>query len=84
MFQTRMIEDHSLNGLLKTSKILNVLINNAGIQRAIDLKTGIKGLEGQNEIKINLEATIYLSALFIPFLESKEKHLLLMYHLDWL
>ena len=54
-------------------KDLNVLINNAGIQRAIDLKTGIKGLEGQNEIKINLEATIYLSALFIPFLESKEK-----------
>ena len=52
---------------------LNILINNAGIQRAIDLKKGIKGLEGENEIKINLEATIYLSALFIPFLESKEE-----------
>jgi uncharacterized oxidoreductase len=54
-------------------KDLNVLINNAGIQRAIDLKEGIKGLEGENEIKINLEATIYLSALFIQFLESKEE-----------
>ena len=54
-------------------KDLNVLINNAGIQRAIDLKKGIKSLEGENEIKINLEATIYLSTLFIPFLNSKKE-----------
>jgi len=52
---------------------INVLVNNAGIQRAIDLTDGIKGLEGENEIKINFEAPIYLSALFIPFLESKEE-----------
>ena len=52
---------------------INVLVNNAGIQRAIDLKDGIKGLEGENEIIINFEAPIYLSALFIPFLESKEE-----------
>ena len=52
---------------------INVLVNNAGIQRAIDLTDGIKGLEGENEIKINLEAPIYLSALFIPFLNSKEE-----------
>jgi uncharacterized oxidoreductase len=52
---------------------LNILINNAGIQRAIDFKDGIKGLEGENEIKINLEALVYLSALFIPFLESKQE-----------
>ncbi len=52
---------------------LNILINNAGIQRAIDFTEGIKGLEGENEIKINLEALIYLSALFIPFLESKKE-----------
>jgi uncharacterized oxidoreductase len=57
----------------KNFKDLNILINNAGIQRAIDLKEGIKGLEGENEIKINLEATIYLSTLFIPFLESKKE-----------
>ena len=54
-------------------KDLNVLINNAGIQRAINLKEGVKGLEGESEIKINLEATIYLSALFVQFLESKEE-----------
>ncbi len=54
-------------------KDINVLINNAGIQRAIDLTEGIKGLEGENEIKINFEAPIYLSALFIPILESKEE-----------
>jgi uncharacterized oxidoreductase len=52
---------------------LNILVNNAGIQRAIDLKEGIKALEGENEIRINLEATIFLSALFIPFLESKKE-----------
>src|SRR5664280_268968 len=54
-------------------KDLNILINNAGIQRAIDFNEGIKGLEGENEIKINFEGLVYLSALFIPFLESKEE-----------
>ncbi len=56
---------------------INVLVNNAGIQRAIDLTDGIKGLEGENEIKINLEAPIYLSALFIPFLKSKEESVII-------
>ncbi len=54
-------------------KNINILINNAGIQRAIDFTEGIKSLEGENEITINLEALIYLSALFIPILESKEE-----------
>jgi len=54
-------------------KDLNILINNAGIQRAIDFTEGIKGLEGENEIKINFEALVYLSALFIPILESKKE-----------
>ncbi len=54
-------------------KELNVLINNAGIQRAINLMEGVKALKGENEIKINLESLIYLSALFIPFLTSKEE-----------
>jgi uncharacterized oxidoreductase len=52
---------------------INVLVNNAGIQRAIDLTEGIKGLEGENEIKINFEAPVYLSALFIPILRLKEE-----------
>ena len=52
---------------------LNILINNAGIQRDIDLTKGDHDLvTGENEIAINLEAPIYLSALFIPFLSSKK------------
>ena len=70
-------DEDSRNSLFKwvteNFKDLNMLINNAGIQRAIDLKEGIKGLEGDNEIKINLEALIYLCAQFIPFLETKNE-----------
>ncbi len=52
---------------------LNALVNNAGIQRDIDLTKGIDEItSGQDEIKINLEAPIYLSALFIPFLAKKK------------
>ena len=54
-------------------KDINILVNNAGIQRAIGFKDSIQGLEGENEIKINFESPIYLSALFIPILESKEE-----------
>jgi uncharacterized oxidoreductase len=51
---------------------LNVLVNNAGIQRTIDLRNGTEGFRGRDdEIKINLEAPIFLSALFIPHLASK-------------
>ncbi len=52
---------------------LNVLVNNAGIQRDIDLTKGLYEItSGENEIKVNLEAPIYLSALFIPFLAKKK------------
>ena len=34
-------------------KDIIILVNNAGIQRAIDFKDSIQGLEGENEIKIN-------------------------------
>ena len=53
---------------------LNVLINNAGIQRMVNLKKGTKELfNGENEIETNLVAPIYLSAYFIPwFLKKKE------------
>lgn len=48
---------------------LNVLINNAGIQRAVDLKKGMEDLmKNEDEIEINLRSQIYLSALFIPLL----------------
>jgi uncharacterized oxidoreductase len=51
---------------------LNILINNAGIQRDIDFTKGEADLlNGENEIRINLEAPIYLTALFIPLLVGK-------------
>lgn len=48
---------------------LNVLINNAGVQRDIDLTHGVEEfLAGDNEIRVNLEAPIILSAMLIPLL----------------
>jgi uncharacterized oxidoreductase len=49
---------------------LNLLINNAGIQREINFKNGLNALNGENEILIDLESPIHLSALFIPHLEK--------------
>jgi uncharacterized oxidoreductase len=46
---------------------VNVLVNNAGIQRAIDLTGGIETLLAtDDEIEINLRSPIFLSAHFIP------------------
>jgi uncharacterized oxidoreductase len=51
---------------------LNILVNNAGVQRDIDFTKGIaEFLAGESEIKINLEAPIVLSGLFIPYLTGK-------------
>jgi len=57
---------------------LNILINNAGIQRMINLRKGTADLfKGENEIKTDLVAPIYLSAYFIPwFLKKKETAIL--------
>jgi uncharacterized oxidoreductase len=65
----------ALLGLVRTKfKRLNVLVNNAGIQRDIDLTRGEGELvSGESEIKVNLEAPIFLSALFIPFLMKKDE-----------
>lgn len=50
----------------------NILVNNAGIQRHIDFTAGTEHLlAGENEIRVNLEAPIFLSALFIPLLSVK-------------
>jgi uncharacterized oxidoreductase len=52
---------------------LNMLVNNAGVQRDIDFKDGIADfLAGENEIAINLEAPVILSGLFIPLLTGKK------------
>jgi uncharacterized oxidoreductase len=54
-------------------KNLNILVNNAGIQRDIDFKKGIAEYKAApNEIAINLEAPIVLSGMFIPYLTGKE------------
>ncbi len=53
---------------------VNILVNNAGVQRMLDFKNGIQELEkNENEIEINLTSAIHLSALFITsFLQRKE------------
>jgi uncharacterized oxidoreductase len=53
---------------------LNILVNNAGVQRDIDFTKGIaEYLAGEDEIKINLEAPIVLSGLLIPYLTGKKE-----------
>lgn len=48
---------------------LNVFVNNAGVQRDIDLSQGLgEFLAGENEIRINLEAPILLTGMFAPLL----------------
>jgi uncharacterized oxidoreductase len=51
---------------------LNVLVNNAGIQRDLDLTHGADELQtGESEIAVNLEAPIVLSAMLTPRLADK-------------
>jgi uncharacterized oxidoreductase len=53
-------------------KDLNILINNAGIQRMIDFKKGTEGLirhrdlDGEDEIEVNFRSLVYMTALFTP------------------
>ena len=53
---------------------INILINNAGIQREINFLKGEKQyLQGDNEVIVNLDACFHLTALFTPhFLKHKE------------
>ena len=51
---------------------VNVLVNNAGIQRDIDFTRGANDLlAGENEVRVNLEAPILLSALMVPLIAGK-------------
>jgi uncharacterized oxidoreductase len=46
---------------------LNVLVNNAGIQRAIDLKKGVQELFAvEDEIAINFRSQVILAEYFVP------------------
>jgi uncharacterized oxidoreductase len=52
---------------------VNILINNAGVQRMINFTQGPgQLLEGDSEIDVNLKGPVYLSAHFIPML-AKQK-----------
>jgi uncharacterized oxidoreductase len=62
-----------LSELINTSfPKLNMLVNNAGIQRPLDLKKGTEDPTSNREIETNLISQIQLCALFIPIL-SKQK-----------
>ncbi|NLM14757.1 MAG: SDR family NAD(P)-dependent oxidoreductase [Clostridiaceae bacterium] len=50
---------------------LNILINNAGVQRDLDFTQGAAALEGSNELHINLEGPVALTALFVPLLSNR-------------
>jgi len=52
---------------------LNILVNNAGIQCAIDFRTGRNLPQVDAELSTNLAGPIHLSALLIPLLR-KQKH----------
>ena len=53
---------------------LNILVNNAGIQRAINIKEGTAELfSGEDEVQINFAAPIHLSAYFAPMLMKKKE-----------
>ena len=53
---------------------LNILVNNAGIQRDIDFTHGIDDFQnGENEIRTNLEAAIVLCGLVIPVLARNKR-----------
>ena len=55
-------------------KDLNILVNNAGVQRDIDFTKGVEAfLAGESEVRINLEAPIILSGLFVPLLIGKNQ-----------
>jgi uncharacterized oxidoreductase len=48
---------------------VNLLVNNAGMQREVDFQRGLQALtEGDNEIRCNLEGPIFLTARLIPHL----------------
>jgi uncharacterized oxidoreductase len=53
---------------------LNILVNNAGIQRAIDLRKGTAELfDGEDEVQINFAAPIHISTYFAPLLSKKKE-----------
>ncbi len=59
--------------MLSEFKQLNVLVNNAGIQRQVDFLKGTRDLpKADEEIATNLTAPIHLSAQLLPHLRRKK------------
>jgi uncharacterized oxidoreductase len=55
-------------------KDFNMLVNNAGIQRTVDLKKDARDLKGgESEIETNFVAPVYLSAHFVPLLMKQKE-----------
>ena len=53
---------------------INMLVNNAGIQRAIDFRKGVEDIvKNEDEIMINLKAQIYLAASFSPVFSKGQR-----------
>ncbi len=60
--------------ILSNHKKVNILINNAGIQRTVDFLKGTEDLDdADSEIATNLSAPIHLSAMMIPHLKRKKE-----------
>ncbi|MDE1865421.1 MAG: SDR family NAD(P)-dependent oxidoreductase [Candidatus Micrarchaeota archaeon] len=65
---------HLFKRISLSYRSLNILINNAGIQRAISFRNGDRELDNaEDEIETNLKAQIHLSALFIPLLAGQSE-----------
>ena len=58
--------------IVKEFPELNVLVNNAGIQRRIDLKAGEPWEKTRSEIEINLDAPIHLTQLLYQQLSKRK------------
>lgn len=52
---------------------LNVLVNNAGIQRRIQFPLNEAWEQTRQELAINLEAPIHMASLFIPHLQRQQR-----------
>ena len=62
------------NFCIKNHPKINILINNAGMQREINfLKGEDHYLDGDNEVGINLEACFHLTALFAPYFAKQQE-----------
>lgn len=72
---SRLDERRSLFEWVTSSfKNINILVNNAGIQRPIDFKKGdTEFTKAENEITTNLTAPIHLSLLFTPHLMKQKE-----------